>query len=113
MIAPSLFGHSNEWDPIFVGRPIDRSVYGLEVDGDEAYWSDAPSLDEIAERFCDAVSLSLPDGPFHLSGFSFGAWLAYAMACRFAELGRAPLSVILLDSQFRREPRSSARPHRG
>jgi amino acid adenylation domain-containing protein len=106
VIAPSLFGHSNEWDPIFVGRPIDRSVYGLEVDGDEPYWSDAPSLDEIAERFCDAVSLSLPDGPFHLIGFSFGAWLAYAMACRFAELGRAPLSVILVDSQFRREPRS-------
>ncbi len=106
VIASSLFGHSNEWDALLSTRPVDRPIYGLEVDGDEPYWSDAPSLDEIAERFCDSVSLTLPDGPFHLAGYSFGAWLAYAMACRFAELGRTPLSVIVVDSHLRRAPRS-------
>ncbi len=106
IIAPSLFGHSNEWDPLLSAQPTDRPIHGLEVDGDEPYWSDAPSLDEMAERFCDSVCLALPDGPFHLAGYSFGAWLAYAMACRFAELGRTPLSVILVDSQLWRRPRS-------
>jgi amino acid adenylation domain-containing protein len=106
IIAPSLFGHSNEWDSILTAKPGDRSVYGLEVDGDEPYWSEAPSLEEMAERFCDSVCLSVPEGPFHLAGYSFGAWLAYAMACRFAELGRTPLSVILVDSQFRPARRS-------
>jgi amino acid adenylation domain-containing protein len=106
IIAPSLFGHSNEWDSILTAKPGDRSVYGLEVDGDEPYWSDAPSLEEMAARFCDSVCLSVPQGPFHLAGYSFGAWLAYAMACRFAELGRTPLSVILVDSQFRDDRRS-------
>lgn len=106
IIAPSLFGHSNEWDAIFTAKVADRPVFGLEVDGDEPYWSDAPSLEEMAERFCDSVCLSIPDGPFHLAGYSFGAWLAYAMACRFAELGRPPLSVILVDSQFKRGPDS-------
>jgi thioesterase domain-containing protein len=106
IIAPSLFGHSNEWDPIFAARACDRQVFGLEVDGDEPYWSEAPSLEEMAERFCDAVCLAVPDGPFHLVGYSFGAWLAYAMACRFAELGRSPLSIILVDSQFKRGPDS-------
>jgi amino acid adenylation domain-containing protein len=106
IIAPSLFGHSNEWDPIFAARACERQVFGLEVDGDEPYWSEAPSLDEMAERFCDAVCLTVPDGSFHLVGYSFGAWLAYAMACRFAELGRSPLSIILVDSQFKRGPDS-------
>jgi len=106
IIAPSLFGHSNEWDSILSAKPSDRCVYGLEVDGDEPYWIDTPSLEEMAARFCDSVCLSVPEGPFHLAGYSFGAWLAYAMACRFAELGRTPLSVILVDSQFRHGSRS-------
>jgi surfactin family lipopeptide synthetase A len=106
IIAPSLFGHSNEWDTIFAATPADRSIFGLEVDGDEPYWSEAPSLEEMADRFCDSVWRSVPEGPFHLAGYSFGAWLAYAMACRFAELGRAPLSLILVDSQLRTERRS-------
>jgi surfactin family lipopeptide synthetase A len=101
IIAPSLFGHSNEWDAIFTAKAADRDVFGLEVEGDEPYWSEAPSLEEMADRFCDSVCLSVPDGPFHLAGYSFGAWLAYAMACRFAELGRTPLSLILVDSQFK------------
>jgi amino acid adenylation domain-containing protein len=106
IIAPSLFGHSNEWDTLLSAQPTDRPIHGLEVDGDEPYWSDAPSLDEMAARFCDSVCLALPEGRFHLAGYSFGAWLAYAMACRFAELGRTPLSVILVDSQLWRRPRS-------
>ena len=101
-----MFGHSNEWDALLSARPTDGPIYGLEVDGDEPYWSDAPSLDEMADRFCDSVCLALPEGPFHLVGYSFGAWLAYAMACRFVELGRTPLSVILVDSQLWRRPRS-------
>ncbi len=106
IIAPSLFGHSNEWDTIFTARPCDRKVFGLEIEGNEPYWSEAPSLEEVAERFCESVCDSVPDGSFHLAGYSFGAWLAYAMACRFADLGRPPLSVILVDAQLTSAPRS-------
>jgi thioesterase domain-containing protein len=106
IIAPSLFGHSQEWDAIFAANPGDRRVFGLEVEGDQPYWSETPSLEEMAKRFCESVRLSVPEGPFHLAGYSFGAWLAYEMACRFAEHGRPPLSVILIDSQFKRGRRS-------
>lgn len=39
----------------------------------------------------------MPDGPFHLGGYSYGASVAFEIACQLEKKGRKPLSLVLLD----------------
>jgi amino acid adenylation domain-containing protein len=101
LIAPSLFGHFHEWESLFTLAARDRTIYGLEVTGSRPYWTDRPSLIEIAQGFFELLKERFPDGEFHLIGHSFGGALAYEVGRQFEACGRPPLSVLLVDTAAR------------
>jgi amino acid adenylation domain-containing protein len=106
IVAPSLFGLSSEWERVFAETSCDRKVYGLEIEGNEPYWSEFPSLEEIADRFVQRIRAVIPAGPFHLAGHSFGAWLAYEVARQLEQGGTPPRSVIMVDAVWHGRPRT-------
>jgi len=83
-----------------------RPVIGIEIEGNEPYWSEAPSLEEIAARCIASIREEVLKKPFHLAGFSFGAWLVYEMACQLERAGNPPRSVTIVDSCWTGTPRS-------
>ena len=73
----------------------DRPIYGIQTPAR----SDLPdTLDALAQRYIDEITAVVPDGPFHLLGWSLGGTIAHAMAVRLREQGRQVGSLVLLDS---------------
>ncbi|OZC54373.1 non-ribosomal peptide synthetase [Rhodococcus sp. RS1C4] len=73
----------------------DRPIYGIQTPAP----SDLPnSLDALAQRYIDEIEKILPDGPYHLLGWSLGGTIAHAMAVRLRAQGKTVGSLVLLDS---------------
>jgi thioesterase domain-containing protein len=76
----------------------DRPVYGLAAHGLAPGETPFTRLEEIAGR-CLAVLLdTVPTGPYHLLGWSFGGLVAYEMACRLTAAGREVGLLAILDA---------------
>ena len=99
VVAPNLFGHINEWISFFSEFQLDRPVYGLQLAGHAPYWTENPSIEEIATRMIDALDDRIMEQPIHFLGHSFGAYLAYEMAQQLERRGKKPASVILIDAR--------------
>ena len=56
------------------------------------------NLDKAARFYVDEIRKVQPHGPYHLGGFCFGGVVAFAMACRFEELGEPVGALFLIDS---------------
>jgi amino acid adenylation domain-containing protein len=97
VIAPSLFGHTLELAPLFQRAARDRAVYALEVTGNQPYWMEQPSLDQIARGFSAQLRSRFSTGRLHIIGYSFGGMLAYEIGRQLEALGTPPISVTLLD----------------
>src|SRR5205085_5747134 len=65
------------------GLDPERPVYALQ-----AAWDDPlpESVDELARDYASLVRELQPSGPYLLAGWSFGALLAHAVACRLREV---------------------------
>jgi len=106
IVAPSLFGVTGDWRQVFAQTSDHRPVYGIDIEGNEPYWSDSPAFEEIAARCIAAIPDEVRSRPFHLAGFSFGAWLVYEMARQLERAGNPPRSVTVIDSSWTGTPRS-------
>jgi amino acid adenylation domain-containing protein len=106
IVAPSLFGVTGDWRQVFAQTSGQRPVYGIDIEGNEPYWSDSPAFEEIAARCIAAIPNEVRSRPFHLAGFSFGAWLVYEMARQLERAGNPPRSVTVIDSSWTGTPRS-------
>jgi amino acid adenylation domain-containing protein len=106
IVAPSLFGVTGDWRQVFAQTSGHRPVYGIDIEGNEPYWSDSPAFEEIAARCVAAIPENVRSAPFHLAGFSFGAWLVYEMACQLERDGNPPRSVTVIDSSWTGTPRT-------
>ncbi|MFI6514344.1 SDR family NAD(P)-dependent oxidoreductase [Spirillospora sp. NPDC050679] len=94
--------------PIFIAHPAggttacyrqlvallgpDQPVYGLER------FDDAPSVEERAARYVEALVEAQPEGAFRLGGWSFGGVLAYETARQLTAAGREVEFVALFDA---------------
>ena len=76
---------------------MDRPVYGLNLTGDTPYWTEKPSIEEIAKRLIEALDEGLSVQSIHLLGYSFGGQVAYEIGQQLEQQGRKPVSVILVD----------------
>jgi amino acid adenylation domain-containing protein len=78
--------------------PAARPFFGLQapgVDGDQPPLS---SIKELAAVQVKAIRGAFPAGPYHLGGHSFGASVAYEMACQLEqENSRSVGALLLLD----------------
>jgi thioesterase domain-containing protein len=106
IVAPSLFGVTGDWRQVFAQTSDRRPVYGIDIEGNEPYWSESPVFEEIVARCIAAISENMRSTPFHLAGFSFGAWLVYEMACQLERAGNPPRSVVIVDSGWTGTPRT-------
>lgn len=56
------------------------------------------TLDELAQSYIDEIEALVPDGPYHLLGWSLGGTIAHAMAVRLRAQGKQLASLVMLDS---------------
>lgn len=78
----------------------DRAVFGVQlpgIRGDEDIASIA-SLDTLAARYVREIRTVVPDGPYHLLGWSLGGNVAHAMAAQLQAAGETVASLTILDS---------------
>ncbi|MEM7308288.1 MAG: amino acid adenylation domain-containing protein [Planctomycetota bacterium] len=75
----------------------DRSVIGVEALALRAEGFVARSLEELADRYLEAIRRAHPGGPIHLAGWSMGARMVAAMAAALERDGEAPGFVGLID----------------
>jgi amino acid adenylation domain-containing protein/FkbM family methyltransferase len=86
--------HANEGDVLFY-RDLaqrlgpDQPVYGLQALGLDGTRSLARSVAEMAERYIGEIKTVQPEGPYHLGGYCFGAYVALEMAAQLAARGEA------------------------
>ncbi|MET9200711.1 amino acid adenylation domain-containing protein [Gordonia sp. NPDC003585] len=77
--------------------PADRAVYGLQ----NPMLSGRPASDtigDLAADYVDRIRAIVPDGPYHLLGWSLGGLIAQEMAVQLQEAGDEVGQLILLDS---------------
>jgi len=98
IVMPSMFGAVDEWRTFFQGLDIDRPIFGLELLSDASYWTDEPTMEEIAARSVEVLLRDLSSRRFHLIGFSFGGRLAYELGQQLDAAGRAPVSIVIVDT---------------
>ena len=77
IVMPSMFGAVDEWRTFFQGLDVDRPIFGLELLSDASYWTDEPTMQEIAAHCVEVLLRDLSSRRFHLIGYSFGGRLAY------------------------------------
>ncbi len=84
-------------------------VYGLQSPDLPATQSQsAPSIEELAARYLEAVREVQPSGPYRLAGWSMGGLVTFELARQLRRLGEAVAWIVLLDvrapSQRRDDP---------
>jgi thioesterase domain-containing protein len=105
VVLPSMFGAVAEWRPFFRGLAVDRPIFGLELLGHESYWTVEPTLQEIAAHCVELLMRDLTSRRFHLIGHSFGGRLAYEIGRQLEAAGRAPQSIVIVDTPTTGAPR--------
>jgi len=78
----------------------DRPAFGVQ-----AINACLESVEEMATQYAAQIRQAWPQGPYHLIGFSAGAWFAYAIGAELLRQDAALGMVCMLD------PEPVARPH--
>ncbi|MFI5179480.1 MAG: amino acid adenylation domain-containing protein [Vicinamibacterales bacterium] len=105
IVMPSMFGAVAEWRPFFRGLDVDRPIFGLELLSSASYWTDEPTMQEIAARCVEVLQRDLSSRRFHLIGHSFGGRLAYEVGQQLDAAGHPPKSVVIADTPTTGAPR--------
>jgi thioesterase domain-containing protein len=75
----------------------DQPFYGLEALPEEAHDPMRKDMRAIAQHYVRAMRSVQPHGPYHLGGYSFGATLAYEVACQLVAQGETVGLLALFD----------------
>ena len=105
VVMPSMFGAVAEWRAFFRGLDVDRPVFGLELLSAASYWTDEPTMQEIAARCVEVLLRDLSSRRLHLIGHSFGGRLAYKLGQQLEAAGRPPGSIVIVDTPTTGAPR--------
>ncbi|MFK0050299.1 MupA/Atu3671 family FMN-dependent luciferase-like monooxygenase [Streptomyces sp. NPDC090741] len=94
----SSTGTSASYFPLAQHLEEDRTVYGIDA---APIVPGAPedSLDELAQRYRDAIREVQPEGPYHLLGWSLGGGIAWAVASLLQAEGAEVALLALVDTQ--------------
>ncbi|XXY48923.1 amino acid adenylation domain-containing protein [Sorangium sp. So ce269] len=86
-----------------------RPVYGIQARGAEDDQPPNRRVEDMAAQYVDALRAVQPEGPYLLSGYSFGALVVFEMAHQLSAAGHALGLVALIDMP----PESSAGVYEG
>jgi thioesterase domain-containing protein len=86
--------------------PPGRRVYGIQAHGIDGSVPPDNSIEEMAQRYVDAIREVRPVGPYLLGGYSGGGIVAMEMSRLFGRAGDRVPRVVLLDTipPLRRSP---------
>ncbi|MFH9096198.1 type I polyketide synthase [Streptomyces albidoflavus] len=76
----------------------DQPVFGLQAAGLDGAGQPARDAREMVEGYLDLVRTVQPSGPYRLLGWSYGGFVAHAMACALQERGEEVELLALLDA---------------
>ncbi|MEO4044425.1 thioesterase domain-containing protein [Hoeflea sp. CAU 1731] len=84
--------------PAFMGGfHDDQPVYAFQVPGYDGQSEPLETVEAIASEYLRCMKLVSPRGPWHLSGFCHGSWIAFEMASQLRDEGQKPESVTVVD----------------
>jgi thioesterase domain-containing protein len=75
----------------------DQPVYGLQAAGLDGRTEPDSSIEEAAARYCNAIQLVQPTGPYHLGGYCLGSVVAYETARQLVEQGHQVGLVAIIE----------------
>jgi amino acid adenylation domain-containing protein len=78
--------------------PDGFQLYGLQARGLDGSSESAASVREMAADYLRQIRAVQPAGPYHLLGWSFGAFLAHEIAVQLAAVGEAAAALVLMDA---------------
>jgi len=76
----------------------DQPIYGLQAKGLNGEDEPFTSIPEMAAHYISEILSQNPDGPYALSGFSFGGIIAYEMARQLLEMGKEVRMLAMFDT---------------
>jgi thioesterase domain-containing protein len=94
---PGSGGNVSGFRDLAAALPVGFPVYGVDLE----WLCDIETeftVEQVAELCLPIIERRAGSGPYHFCGFSFGGLLAYEMAARSSEDGRAVGLVALLDA---------------
>lgn len=77
---------------------VDRPVYGLQAQGLDGVQPVICNMEEMARLYVKQIIATVPEGPYHLVGLSFGGLLAYEMAQQLKAMGHSVGLLGVLDA---------------
>jgi phthiocerol/phenolphthiocerol synthesis type-I polyketide synthase E len=83
----------------------DQPVYGIQAAGLDGSRPPAPDAAAMVAAYVDLVREAQPHGPYRLLGWSYGGFVAHAMACALQERGERVELLAMLDAP---QPHGSA-----
>jgi len=114
----------NAKPPLFLAAPIggnviayrnlilhlgsDQPCYGLQAVGLDGIQAPMRSVSQIAKHFIKQIKTVHPDGPYYLSGTSFGGLVAYEMAQQLHDQGKSIALVVMFDTYGPNYPKPSS-----
>ncbi|WP_128546196.1 non-ribosomal peptide synthetase [Larkinella soli] len=78
--------------------PESHPVYAFQAVGLDGETPPLTRIEDMAERYLEALLARQPTGPYHLIGYSMGGTIAYEMAGRLKAMGKEVGLIALLDS---------------
>ncbi|GAA2264406.1 hypothetical protein GCM10010145_44450 [Streptomyces ruber] len=76
----------------------DQPVYGIQAAGLDGTSPPAPDAASMVAHYVDLVREVQPHGPYRLLGWSYGGFVAHAMACALQESGERVEMLAMLDA---------------
>jgi amino acid adenylation domain-containing protein len=75
-----------------------RVTYGIQARGLEEWALPDRNVESCARRYLAEARAIQPRGPYLLGGYSYGAVVAFEMACRIRDLGESVALLVILDA---------------
>ena len=85
----------------------DQPLFGLEHQSQDGALATYTQVETIAEHYLRQIRHVQPQGPYMLSGYSFGGTIAFEIAQRLKKQGQTVSLLAMLDAPF---PAPTARP---
>ena len=86
------------------GLDPQQPVYGLQARGIDGNVAPTETIQEMASQFIAEILVQNPDGPYALSGYSFGSLIAFEMAHQLTEMGKKVCVLISFDGYVNKAP---------
>jgi amino acid adenylation domain-containing protein len=96
--AHAVGGNVLDYYPLAAHLGSEQPIYGLQSLGLDGVQTPLNRIEDMAARYIREIKSVQPDGPYFLVGYSFGALVAFEIACQLERQGERIGLLALLDN---------------